>query len=110
MINPIYLANRQGIPRLEDIGISVSTTEVTFNFKSHPLFQTPFSGLIAFKLSAIPSGTTGTLPVVFSSSTRSQALTNLGGVAVTAADLTQEGIYLAFYDSESNLLQILTGI
>jgi hypothetical protein len=39
-------------------------------------------------LSAIPSGTTGTLPVVFSSSTRSQALTNLGGVAVSAADLT----------------------
>jgi hypothetical protein len=71
------------------------------------MFQTPFLGLIIFKLSEIPTGTTTTLPIIFASSQRSQSLTQVGGTNTTVADLSGEGIYLAFYDSETNTLQLV---
>lgn len=107
MISPFYLANRMGIPRLEDVGVTVTSTNVIYNFRNHPLFQTPFNGLIIFKLSAIPSGTTSTLPITFESTSRQQELTKIGGVAATVGDITGEGIYLAFYESNTSTLQLL---
>lgn len=110
-VSPFILANKEGIPRLESTGVSVSTTNVKYSFRNHRFLSFPFIGLILFKLDqAIPAGTTGTLPIVFDTNGRSQELTTLGGTAVTAADLTETGIYLAAYDSTSGVLQLLTGI
>ena len=48
------------------------------------------------------------VPIVFNTNGKTQALTTLGGTAVTSAQLNKEGIYLAYY--ENNTLQLLTGI
>ena len=109
-INPYIMANKNGIPRLESTGVAVGASNVRFSFRSHPFLSAPFSGLILFRLAQpMPTGTTGTLPVVFDTNGSMQALTTLNGADVTAADIAGTGIYLCYYESGSNTLQILTG-
>lgn len=110
LINPYILANTGGIPRLESRSVTVNSSNVIYEFLSHPFFSRPFCGLIIYKLSEIPSSATDTLPVVFSSNGKSISVTSIGGAEVTVADITGSGIYLAFYDSSTNTLQLLTGI
>lgn len=107
MINPFILANRQGIPRLESTGVTVGTDSVTFSFKEHQFLNNPYLGLIVFKLPAIPTGTTTTLPIIFKSGTSSQNVTTFGGTALTVASMSGSGIVLGFYDSSSNTLQLI---
>lgn len=110
MIPAIYLANKRGIPRMESTGVTVNTANVAYTFRAHN-FTTEFNGLVIIRInSAIPTGTTGTLPVVFTSERGTQQLTTIGGVDVTAADITGTGIYLCYYDQSSSILQVLTGI
>jgi hypothetical protein len=47
---------------------------------------------------------------VFQTNGATQAVTGYGGDAVTVADLAGTGVYLAFYDRASGLLQLMTGI
>ena len=100
------MANKNGIPRLESTGVTVGTANVRFSFRNHPFLSAPFSGLILFRL-AQP---TGTLPVVFDTNGATQELTTIAGANVTASDITGTGIYLCYYESGSNTLQILTGV
>ena len=110
MINPYILANRGGIPRLESIGTEETVDKFAFKFRNHRFLDRPYSGFIFFKLSAIPSTATATLPVVFDTNGKQQTLTKLGGDPATVADLKPEGgIYITYYDSYSNLLQLLIG-
>lgn len=108
---PFILANRQGIPRLESIGVTVGTNDVRFRFNPHMFLNRPFSGLILFKLSQeIPTGTTTTLPIVFDTNGVSQNVTTFNDANVTVAEMSGTGIYLAYYDSTTGSLQLLTGI
>ncbi len=111
MIPFYYLANRGGIPRVESEGVTVSTSDVKFSFRSNLQFSRAFSGLVLVRLAqAIPSGTTGTLPVVFTSTgAGDQALTTLDGAAVTVDNIGGTGVYLAYYEASSRTLQLLTG-
>ena len=71
----------------------------------------PVDRAVLYFAQAIPSGTTTTLPIVFTSEGRNvQPLTKIGGVAVTAADITGSGIYIAWFDHSSSTLQLLTGV
>lgn len=106
MAYPFIFANRNGIPRLEATGVDISTTAVTFNFNPHRFLNTPFAGLILFKLPAFTAPATA-VPLVFNTNGRTQAVTGLNGVALTSADISSSGVYLAYY--ESGVLQILTG-
>lgn len=112
MASPIiYLANRGGIPRIKSNGVSVSTTNVAFSFNATPTFSSDYAGLVLVKLDQpIPSGTTTTLPVVFTSQAGTQALTTLSNAAVTVSDIAGTGIFLCYYEKASNLLQVLTGL
>lgn len=107
--NPIYYyANRGGIPRIESQSVAVNGTEnVAFTFSSDIRFARNYSGLVLVKLSqAVPSGTTTTLPVVFTSADGgTRPLVGKGGAAVTAADITGTGIYLVYY--ENGTLQLM---
>lgn len=109
-INPFILANRGGIPRLESVSVSASATAVTFSLRRHPFLSSPFSGLLILRLSAVPEGAAGTLPVYLETNGTAKALTSFGGAAVTASDLPGEGIYLAYYESGSGELSLVTGI
>lgn len=108
VINPIYyLANRAGIPRIETTGVSVTTTGLTYTFSSDISFAKNFSGLVLVKINqSIPTDTTTTLPVIFTSTSGgTKEVQTYGGTALTVADLKGTGIYLSYY--ENGTVQLL---
>lgn len=104
--------NQLGIPTLSSNSVTVGTTQVAFDFNNHPTVGQPFRGLVIIRLNqAIPTGTTTTLPVVFTSDNDNTAnLVGFNGENVTVADIPGTGIYLIFVDSQSNTVQLITGI
>ena len=112
MILPAYInVNRSGIPALRSLSVSVTTTDVRFDFNNHRNVGSPFRGLIVINLAqSIPTGTTGTLPIIFTSEGgNAQPLTTYNGDAVTVADIAGTGIFLVWFESSTNTLQLLTG-
>lgn len=83
-----------------------------FDFNNHRNIGTPFRGLLIVRLNqAIPTGTTTTLPVVFTSSGGNpQRLTGFNGADITVAQISGTGIYLCWFEHTTNTLQLLTGI
>ena len=111
MIPFYFMSNRGGIPRVKSESVTVTATEVRFNFTSDARFARNFSGFVAVWLTqAIPSGTTGTLPVVFSSVASGVQPVTLDGTAVTVNNISGTGIYLAYYEASTGTLQLLTGL
>lgn len=113
MILPAYInVNQGGIPTLSSTGVTVSTTNVQYDFNSHRNIGRPFRGLVIVRLAqAAPTGTTATLPVVFTSGGGNPTpLIGYNGDAITFADLPGTGIYICWYESQTNTLQLLTGI
>lgn len=111
MLLPTYInVNQNGIPALKSLSVNVTTTEVQFDFNNHRNVGSPFRGLIVINLAqAIPTGTTGTLPIVFTSnSSNPQPLTGYNGEAVTVSDITGTGVYLVWFESSTNTLQLVT--
>ena len=108
MFNPIFfLSNRGGIPRLATSAVSVSTTAVTFTLPSNNTFYSNYNGLILLKMEQeIPDGTTATLPIVLTSNAGPKTVTTFGGEDWTVADYAT-GIHLAYYESNTGILQIL---
>ena len=104
--------NQFGIPTISSNSVSVSTTQVAFDFNNHPTVGQPFRGIVVVRLNqAIPTGSTPTLPIVFTSNSSNVAnLIGFNGENVTVADIPGTGIYLIFVDSQSNTVQLLTGI
>jgi hypothetical protein len=103
--------NVGGIPCLRSTAVTVSTTEVRFDFNAHRNVGRPFVGLVVVQLAqAIPAGTTSTLPIVFTTEGGNPAnLTTYNGDNVTVADVAGTGVYLVFVDTQSGLVQLLTG-
>ena len=113
MILPAYInVNQSGIPALRSLSVTVGTNDVRFDFNNHRNVGRPFRGLLVINLAqVIPAGTTATLPIVFTSGGGSVAnLTTFNGDPVTVADITGTGIYLAWYESTTDSLQLLTGV
>lgn len=106
LFNPFFMANRNGIPRIEATGVTVNTDNVVYSFQPNAFFNRNFAGLILFKLPAYTPPSTA-VPVIFDTDGKSQAVTALGGDAITSSELNESGIYLAFYDGST--LQLLTG-
>ena len=106
---PFNFCNRNGIPMLETSQVTVTAENVTLTLPNHAFRLLNGKGLVLIRLNqSIPTGTTGTLPIVFSSNDFTQPLTNVGGEAVTVAQFTEFGVYLVYYSKESNLMQLLT--
>ena len=107
MIPAYFMANINGIPRIESTGVVVGTDSVVFNFRSHNYIRGPFNGLVLVRLNqAIPAGTTATLPIVFNSG-NAQPVTTYDGEDLTVADIAGTGVYLFYYDSASATLQLI---
>lgn len=111
MLLPAYInVNQTGIPAIRSLSVTVGTNDVRFEFNNHRNVGRPFRGLLVVNLAQmIPTGTTDTLPIVFTSGgSNVAALTTLNGDPVTVADITGTGIYLAWYESQTDTLQLLT--
>lgn len=107
MIPAYFMANINGIPRIESTGVVVGTDSVVFNFRSHNYVRRPFNGLVLVRLNqAIPAGTAATLPIVFNSG-NAQPVTTYDGEDLTVADIAGTGVYLFYYDSASATLQLI---
>ena len=112
MLLPTYInVNHSGIPAIRSLSVTVGTTDVRFDFNNHRNVGMPFRGLIVINLAQlIPSGTTTTLPIVFTSNGSNVAkVTTFNGNPVTVADIPGTGIYLFWYESQTDSLQLLTG-
>lgn len=107
LFNPFFMANRNGIPRIEATGVSVSSTAVTYSFQRNAFYNRNFAGLIIFRLPAYTAPSSA-VPIIFDTDGEQQSVTTIGGTTVTSAELNQSGVYLAFYDGST--LQLLTGI
>lgn len=106
---PINFCNRNGIPMLESSSVTVGTDSVVITLPNGAFRWLNDKGVVLFRLNQpIPEGTTETLPVVFSSNDFTQPLTNVGGTAITVAQVTGTGVYLIYYDKNANLMQLLT--
>lgn len=113
MLLPTYInVNRGGIPAISSTAVTVGATAVRFNFNNHRNVGAPFRGLIIVRLNqSIPTGTTATLPIIFTSGDGNpQNLTKFNGANVTVADFKGTGIYICWFESQTNTLQLLTGI
>lgn len=109
MINPFYFSNRGGVPKLDVQSVNVTDTNVEFVLPNNAFRFLPENGLVLIRIGlAIPTGTTATLPIVFTSNDATQVVTNVGSAEITAADLPSTGVYLFFYDKTGNLLQLLS--
>ena len=107
MLLPAYInVNRTGIPALRSLSVAVTTAQVSFDFNNHRNVGAPFRGLIVINLAqVIPTGTTGTLPIVFTSDGGNpKTLTGYNGDPITVADILGTGIYLVWYESSSDTL------
>lgn len=103
-LNPFTTANKDGVPRIESTGASVTADRVTFTFATQRFLNYPYNGLVAFRIAqAIPAGTTGTLPVYLGN----EPLVGFGGTAITASDLAGTGVLVCWYDSALGLLQVI---
>ncbi len=106
---PFNFSNRRGIPLIETSSINVTDDNVVINIPNRSCRWLNDKGVILLRLNqVIPDGTTDTLPVVFSSNDFTQPLTNVGGTAITAAQILGAGVYMIYYDKNANLMQLLT--
>lgn len=109
MILPAYInVNINGIPTLSSNSVSVGTSQVAYDFNNHRNVGRPFRGLLIVRLAqAIPAGTTATLPIVFTSGGGNpQTLTKENGDPVTVADIIGTGIYILWFESQTNTLAV----
>ena len=98
--------NVTGTPYLSTNGISVTEETVDFSLGFRRI---PKIGEVAIRItSAIPEGTTGTLPVRFTLNGNSRNLTFFGGTNVTAADLTGAGVIKVWYDWFNGIFQLVS--
>ena len=105
---PFNFANRLGIPMIESTNITVNTDNVVIGIPKRAFRFLNGNGVILFRLNTALPEAAGTLPILFASNEFTQAVTLVGGDAVTASQLTGNGIYLIYYDKGSNLLQLMT--
>jgi hypothetical protein len=110
-VYPFNYLNKRGIPAVQTRRVTVNTDNVTFSFADHAFAGIPFTGLVLIYIAQeVPAGATATLPIVFQTNGAAQEVTGYNGAAVTVADLAGTGVYLAFYDRATGLLQLMTGI
>ena len=103
---PFNFANRNGIPMIESNSVEVTATNVVINIPNRAFRFLNGTGLLLFRLNT--EITNDTLPILFSSNEFTQPLTLVGGVAATGADIASIGVYLIYYDKNSNLMQLIS--
>lgn len=108
---PFQFVNRRGSAAIATTGVTVSTTNVVYTFANHAFVNAWYRGTIFIDIAqAVPTGTTGTLPVLFETNGVTQSVTKYNGEALTAADIPGTGVYEFWFDKATNTLQIMTGV
>ena len=99
---------RNNFNTIPSANVTVGTDAVTIELPNHSLYRRSYVGSFFLNLpSAIPSGTTATLPVQISSNGVSLPLMATQGVQVTAGEITGAGIYEIHYNRYTNELYLV---
>ena len=105
---PFNFSNRRGIPLIESTNVTADTTNVIITLPNRVFRGLNDKGLALFKLNQSIPEASNTLPIVFSSNDFTQPLTNIGGTEITGETVIAPGVYLLYYDKNSNIMQLLT--
>lgn len=110
-LRPYTWVNRNGSAAIASTSVKVNTSDVVFTFKNHAFVNANYRGTIFVNLrQAIPTGTTGTLPILFETNGATQAVTKFNGEALTVADVPGTGVVQLWFERDTNTLQLMTGI
>ena len=108
--NKGWCANEMG-KSIASTGVVVNTNNVVFSFKNHAFVNANYRGTIFVNLmQAIPTGTTGTLPILFETNGSTQAVTKYNEEPLTVADVLGTGVYQFWFERDTNTLQMMSGI
>ena len=94
------------VPYLNVTNITVGTQSVDLALGFRNI--RPVGMMLVRISSAIPTGTTGTLPVTLTLNGNTRPLTFFNGTVVTVADLEGTGVLLVFNDKFNGILQLLS--
>ena len=109
-MTPIRFANRNGFPCIETTGNTLTTTASTYSFNSHPFVMNHFYGGLFIKVTNTPTAPETAVPVQFTTTGvtgSTVAVLDAQGVALTTSTFPGDGIYLGFYDRDTDKLQLL---
>lgn len=105
--------NVNGIPAISSQSVVVNTTAntIAFDFLNHPTVGGVYRGWITVRLAqAVPTDTADTVEVVFTSDGgRTTPVYGYDNTPATVANLRGTGVYLFWYDGQTNYLQLVTG-
>lgn len=103
---PNVTTNAGGIPYLSSSNVTVSTetVDIALGFRKIQ----PVGHLTIFIDDAVPTGTTGTLPVTITLNGTTRALTLPNGTPVTAAELIGVNIIDVFNDRFRGILALMS--
>ncbi len=100
------ITNINGVPYLTTTGVSVTDENVDFALGFRRV--QPVGYLTIRVGSAIPDGTTATLPVRLTLNGTTRDLTYFGGSPVTAGDISGTGVITVFNDRFNGILQVVS--
>lgn len=98
--------NAEGIPYIKVQNVTVTETAVDFALGFRGI--APVGYFTVRVADAIPTGTTGTLPVTLTLNGVTRNLTYFNGTQVTAADIVGTGVLLVFNDRFTGILQLMS--
>ena len=100
-------ANRYTLP---SVNVTVGTENVTIEIPNHAFLNKSYVGSFFLDLrTAIPAGTTATLPVLIGTNGDTRPLMEYEGTPATVANFAGAGIYEIHYNRYTNELYIVNG-
>ena len=110
----LKFVNQGGIPAIQTVAVNTVGTVTTLSFNSHPYRQTNrFYGFFVIRIDQDTSGITSTNTVQFDTQGVGGSAIDVyqaNGQIATINELTSLGqsVYLCFYDSDNNRVQIIS--
>lgn len=104
--------NQLGIPAIQSISVSLSSTRETFTFREHINVSDYFQGYFTAWLSGSPTAPSTPVPVYFNTEGllgSDVQVFDPGGTAITTANI-RDGVYTMFYDRTTNKLRLMSGL
>lgn len=101
---------RNNLNTLPSVNVTVGTDAVTIEIPNHAFFRRNYVGSFFLDLrTAIPAGTTATLPVLIGTNGDTRPLMETEGAAATVANFAGAGIYEIHYNRYTNELYLVNG-
>ena len=105
---PLPWENRANRYTLPSVNVTVGTENVTIEIPNHAFLNKSYVGSFFLDLrTAIPAGTTATLPILIGTNGDTRPLMETEGVPATVANFAGAGIYEIHYNRYTNELYLV---